>query len=111
MTTAHDLEDYFRATMRSQRKELGMSQQMLCDKLAEAGIILDTSAVTRLEIGKRIIRLGEAMQIADILDFPLQPTRTRALDAAARRIHAMSEKLSQLAETLVPDATCSSPVR
>lgn len=102
MTTAYDLEEYFRATMRSQRKELGMSQQALCNKLADAGIVLDTSAVTRLENGQRLIRLGEAMQIAQILDFPLQPTRAGDLSATARRIRAMSEKLAQLADTLAP---------
>ena len=56
---------------RAARNQLGMSQQKLADKLAEHGIAMDTSAVTRLEGGNRVIRLGEAIVISQVLNFSM----------------------------------------
>lgn len=56
----------FGARVRDARKGKKWSQRELGERLG-----LDASAVSRLEAGVRMVRLGEAAQIADALDVPL----------------------------------------
>lgn len=54
------------------RLRAGLTQQQLSDRLHhEAGVSLDTSAITRIEAGQREPRLGEAFAIAKVLEFGL----------------------------------------
>jgi transcriptional regulator with XRE-family HTH domain len=62
-------ESVFAARLRQAREAAGMTQPQLADRLYEAsGIRLDPSAITRIERGKRTIRLNEAAHLAVILD-------------------------------------------
>lgn len=58
----------------------GLTQRQFAAKLTEAGMVVDASAVSRIEKGTRSIRLVEAMVIADVLDvdvdFLVQGVRT-----------------------------------
>lgn len=78
-----------------------MSQRALSGLLANRGILLDASAIARIELGQRIIRLGEAAHIADILDFPIQTgVQSEALAVASSRLRRMSKQLAELADSL-----------
>jgi transcriptional regulator with XRE-family HTH domain len=61
------------------RLRAGLTQQQLFRRLqVEAGISLDTSAITRIENGQREPRLGEALAIARVLNFGLNNLVPRA---------------------------------
>ncbi|MBT1676786.1 helix-turn-helix domain-containing protein [Curtobacterium aurantiacum] len=64
-------EQRFGSMVLSNRKALGMSQKDLSEHLADAGLILDNSAVSRIEKGTRALRLGESIVIARVLGFSL----------------------------------------
>lgn len=77
-------ESYFAQRMRDLRNMQGISQKVLADKVTELlGYAVDPTAVTRMEKnvgdlailrmekGARLIRLGEAVAIADALGVPL----------------------------------------
>jgi transcriptional regulator with XRE-family HTH domain len=54
------------------RLRSGQTQQQLSDRLrTETRVVLDTSAITRIEAGQREPRLGEALAIARVLGFGL----------------------------------------
>lgn len=91
--------------MRSQREILGISQRDLCVRLLPYGLDIDPSGITRLELGQRLIRLGEAIAIADVLQFALEGASSeenRSLTAAAKRIRKMSRDLDKLADGVAP---------
>lgn len=71
------LTDEVSATFGERAKEArlaaGLTQQQLADRLSEAGVSLDTSAITRIEAGQREPRLSEAVAIAQVLGFDLIP--------------------------------------
>jgi transcriptional regulator with XRE-family HTH domain len=58
----------------------GLTQRQFAAKLTDAGMVVDASAVSRIEKGTRSIRLVEAMVIANVLDvdvdFLVQGVRT-----------------------------------
>ncbi len=61
------------------RLRSGLTQQQLCARLREeAGVDLDTSAITRIEAGQREPRLGEALAIGRVLGFGLNNLVPRA---------------------------------
>jgi hypothetical protein len=56
-----------------------LTQQQLSKRLQdEAGVVLDTSAITRIEAGQREPRLGEALAMARVLSFGLNNLVPRA---------------------------------
>lgn len=58
--------------MREMREEKQWSQKRLAEVLLQgAGIKLDPSAITRIELGERDVKLQEAVAIAGVLGFRL----------------------------------------
>lgn len=53
--------------MRVLRDAAGLSQRRLAERLAAEGLTLDASAITRIEQGKRDLKLAEAVAIAKVL--------------------------------------------
>ncbi|WP_082690207.1 helix-turn-helix transcriptional regulator [Mycobacterium sp. M26] len=64
--------DRFGKRVKTQREGAGWSQRELSEKLAELGVKLDTSAITRIENGSRDPRLREATAIAHALGVSLK---------------------------------------
>jgi transcriptional regulator with XRE-family HTH domain len=62
--------NFGRAT-RVAREGRSWSQRRLATELANHGLKLDPSAITRIENGQRAVRLGEAATIAAVLEMPL----------------------------------------
>lgn len=54
------------------RINAGMSQRELAEQLRDRGLTFDTAAVSRVESGKRSVRLAEAVTIASVLGVPLE---------------------------------------
>lgn len=52
--------------MRKLRKNLGVSQRIIADKLCESGLLVDKNAVQRMESGQRFISDIEIPYIAKI---------------------------------------------
>lgn len=91
------------------RLKAGLSQQQLVERLeTDADVSLDTSAITRIESGKREPRLGEALAIARVLDFSLNnlvPQENldyclreveRSMDASRAALIAMFDALDEV---------------
>lgn len=73
ISSARDIEDAFARLVREHRQEKGWSQKKLADALATRGLVLDPTAITRIEKeGTRSIRLGEAVLIAEVLGIDLR---------------------------------------
>lgn len=65
-------EDEFAARVRQAREARHLSQAQLAELLrVHHGIRLDPTAITRLERGNRLIRLNEAVALADVLSIRL----------------------------------------
>ena len=88
--------------MRTVRNQIGMSQRTLADKLAARGIVMDASAIARIEGGGRVVRLGEAIAIAHILGFSMdlnqdgRPGDSVAADKFERLAHQILEAAKSL---------------
>jgi transcriptional regulator with XRE-family HTH domain len=71
-------EQRFAANLREARESRGMSQYALAQEMHNRGWPWRQQTVTRVETGQRMVRLGEATAIAEILRVPLdrliQPT-------------------------------------
>ncbi len=71
-------EERFAANLRAIREAAGMSQGRLADEMAARGWPWRQQTVTRVETGRRMVRLGEAKAVAEILETSLdrltQPT-------------------------------------
>ncbi|WP_367273381.1 helix-turn-helix domain-containing protein [Galactobacter sp.] len=50
------------------RSQASLTQRQLADKLTDAGMAVDASAVSRIEKGQRALRVSEALILADVLD-------------------------------------------
>ncbi|WP_155770007.1 helix-turn-helix transcriptional regulator [Mycobacterium asiaticum] len=61
----------FAERAKAARLRAGLTQQELSVRLNEAGVKLDTSAITRIEAGQREPRLSEALAISQVLGFCL----------------------------------------
>lgn len=62
----------FARRMRDERSRSGMSQSVLAERMsALLGYGVDSSSVTRIEQGKRGLRLDEAVAIAQVLGVPM----------------------------------------
>lgn len=79
---SHEDDDQLGGTFaeraKTARLRADLTQQQLSDRLSEAGVKLDTSAITRIEAGQREPRLGEALAIAQVLGFSLNNLAPRA---------------------------------
>ncbi len=74
-----EVSSTFAERAKAGRLRAGLTQQQLSDRLRnEAGVLLDTSAITRIEAGQRDPRLGEALAIARVLEFGLNNLVPRA---------------------------------
>ncbi|MFJ4220625.1 helix-turn-helix domain-containing protein [Curtobacterium luteum] len=95
------------------RRALGVSQKELSDALAKEGLILDNSAISRIEKGTRALRLSEAIVLARVLRFSLaefeeavppaedfarrRKSTDDALEIAHRALTVAADELSGLA--------------
>lgn len=62
----------FIARLRAHRIEAGLSQAELADRMsALLGVVIDPSTITRVEQGRRAVRLDEAVAAARALDVSL----------------------------------------
>ncbi len=74
-----EVSSTFAERAKAARLRAGLTQQQLSDRLRnEAEVLLDTSAITRIEAGQREPRLGEALAIARVLEFGLNNLVPRA---------------------------------
>jgi transcriptional regulator with XRE-family HTH domain len=65
------IEQRFAANLRVVREERGISQRSLAEEMAARGWPWRQQTVTRVETGRRMVRLGEAQAIAEILETSL----------------------------------------
>lgn len=78
-TTRDEVSSTFAERAKEARLRAGLTQQQLSDRLrSETEVLLDTSAITRIEAGQREPRLGEALAIARVLGFGLNNLVPRA---------------------------------
>ena len=74
-----EVSSTFAERAKAARLRAGLTQQQLSDRLRnEAEVLLDTSAITRIEAGQREPRLSEALAIARVLEFGLNNLVPRA---------------------------------
>lgn len=66
-----EVESEFGESVKRTRTRMGLSQRAFAQRLTDAGLVLDASAISRIEQGKRAVRLGEAAVIANALDVDL----------------------------------------
>lgn len=105
---ATDLDDRgFGRAVQTYRGWLQLSQRGLADRLNEAGVSLDASALSRLEQGKRSVRLSEALAIAEALEtdisalLDISPDPRQKFTAMRRRANeAMRASAIPLSEML-----------
>lgn len=64
-------EQVFAKRMRAHREQRGWSQSTLADRLRLYGIDLHFSAIAKMELGVRAIRLNEAAAVATAFGVPL----------------------------------------
>ncbi len=96
------IDQQFAHSMCELRRELGLSQAGLADALRERGHDLDPTAVCRMEKhvgglpGARVIRLAEAVAIADVLGSTIADMLALAASQKERRIAALRAELEVL---------------
>jgi transcriptional regulator with XRE-family HTH domain len=90
---ANEVAAAFGRRMKAARADAGLTQAELQELLKERGAPLDTSAITRLEAGRREPRLSEAIAIAATLGFGLTD-----LAAPTTEIDAYMSEVRQLME-------------
>jgi transcriptional regulator with XRE-family HTH domain len=74
-------EQRFAANLRVFREERGMSQGRLAEEMAARGWPWRQQTVTRVETGRRMVRLGEAKAVAEILETSLDMLTMRTDEA------------------------------
>jgi transcriptional regulator with XRE-family HTH domain len=96
-------ESRFGAMVLESRRALGISQKELSAGLAELGLPLDDSAISRIEKGTRSLRLSEAIIIAKALRFSLADFEESVppRDDFERREKSVSAALSSAHDALV----------
>lgn len=108
-------EQRFAANLRAIREERAMPQGRLAEEMAARGWPWHQQTVTRVETGRRMVRLGEAQAVAEILETSLDmltlPTdearlieylagRIRQVKVAYRMIAGMTSELLRTREQL-----------
>jgi len=111
--TPSDISDaIFARRLREVREAIGLTQQQLADPMASTGNKIHRSTIGKIENGDRPVTVGEAVQIAGILDVDLADLLTEpatdldvqearmALEAAERQLRHLryeSDKASEVA--------------
>ncbi|MFG1858917.1 helix-turn-helix domain-containing protein [Actinomadura geliboluensis] len=89
--------DTFARRVRADRERLGLSQAEVARRMAETlGTNVDATAVTRIELQTRVVRLDDAVAMAQALDIPLASLLTD--DVAHENARLIREQLDELAE-------------
>lgn len=93
-------EERFAENLRVVLRERGMSQEALAKEMSDRGYQFHQATIYKILTGKRKVGLGEASEIASILDVPLDlllaggsaaVTRTRALRAVQQMVLVKDE--------------------
>jgi ribosome-binding protein aMBF1 (putative translation factor) len=72
----------FGRRVRAARTDADMPQAKLQQLLAQRGVKIDSSGITRIEAGEREPRLYEALTLADLLGFAISDAATPAAEIA-----------------------------
>lgn len=123
-----DVSQTFGLQVREARSDMGMSQRLLASRMGSLGFKLDPSAITRIESGKREVKLAEAVALKEILGLNLDalsadraaPFRSRVarwkkamMDARESLVEAMDAfdtAHAALTDDLAADLLATSPV-
>jgi transcriptional regulator with XRE-family HTH domain len=113
-------EQRFAANLRAIREERGMSQGRLAEEMAARGWPWRQQTVTRVETGRRMVRLGEAKAVAEILETSLDMLTMRTDEARTieyladriRRVKASYRLIAGATDELLRarEALCTNPV-
>jgi transcriptional regulator with XRE-family HTH domain len=87
-------EQRFAANLRAIREERGMSQGRLAEEMAARGWPWRQQTVTRVETGRRMVRLGEAKAVAEILETSLDMLTMRTDEA--RTIEYLADRIRRV---------------
>lgn len=88
------LEEQFRKRLRELREERGWSQDQLANMLHDKGFDwLIKTTISKIEAGKRNVRIDEAVAIADLFQLPLDVLLSRS---SARKVDLQSFLTSAL---------------
>lgn len=103
-----DVKATFAERAKAARLRAGLTQQQLFERLrSEAGIVLDTSAITRIEAGQREPRLSEAIAIGRALNFGLDDLAPPAdlesyMSEVSRLMNESREALVKMLQSVDP---------
>lgn len=90
--------DVFARRLREERARAGVSQTTLARRISEVlDYAIDGTAITRIELSQRAVRLDEAVAAAEALAVPLMTLLTATNDVD-RRIRALRRDLEQQEE-------------
>jgi transcriptional regulator with XRE-family HTH domain len=94
------IEPAFGRWAKDMRKRAQRSQSDVSEDLAARGVMLDASAISRIESGERSVRLSEAVAIAAVLGVPLlaEPVAARLEDRVSveERLHDLADRAGVL---------------
>lgn len=87
--------EIFARRMREERTRAGLAQAEIARRItSRLGVTIDGSAVTRIEKRERVVRLDEAVAIAEVLGVPITQLLSDT-DPTAERIGELDEELAQ----------------
>lgn len=94
------------AELKAARKTAGMSQGALSRELANRGLVMDQTAISRVESGERELRYREAILLREIVHFGVEHADLQTFSEAAafRRIRAAIESVPQVGRRHQGDA-------
>jgi transcriptional regulator with XRE-family HTH domain len=72
ITFETDRDKLFGRRLRHLREDAGLTQQQLADVMREAGSKMHRSTIGKIEVGERVVSVGEAAQFADVLGIDLR---------------------------------------
>lgn len=109
-------EERFGRQVRAQREAVGLSQTELADRATVRGVALTQTLVSRIEQGRRPLRLNEAAVVAGVLDMDLGDAVSRAADprppSEAERVEESTWRdLQDAARTATTRATAFTEAR
>ncbi|WP_169807093.1 helix-turn-helix domain-containing protein [Micromonospora rosaria] len=99
MTQERSAEETFGAQVRKAREVRGWTQERLRTYLRDAsGIDLSSTAMARLEQGKRPIRLNEVAALTDLLDLSLTQYGGRSAQVSEQEYEELRARLTTMAD-------------
>jgi FtsZ-interacting cell division protein YlmF len=98
-------EERFAANLRAVREASGMSQGRLADEMAARGWPWRQQTVTRVETGRRMVRLGEAQAVAEILETSLDRLTWPTGEARVVELLAEWMRIAKTAYTTIAEQT------